>query len=232
MFQGSARVPGCSMPTVTDSQSARALRVLVYSDDAQTRAQVIGAIGTRPDPGIPPVSYIEVATAPMVFAQLDAGVVDAVIADGEATPAGGMGLAKQMKDELDPCPPVLVLLGRADEGGGTAGRACLGGDRRVEALVEPRSRRRQLAHRDLLVGLVDAEGDVGRGTHLERDTFGRQALQQPRVLGGAHADAEDVVQDAFIRALRGLRAGAPVPCRALRRRCRAGARARGATGGG
>lgn len=115
MFQGSARVPGCSMPTVTDSQSARALRVLVYSDDAQTRAQVIGAIGTRPDPDIPPVSYIEVATAPMVFAQLDAGVVDAVIADGEATPAGGMGLAKQMKDELDPCPPVLVLLGRADD---------------------------------------------------------------------------------------------------------------------
>ena len=44
---------------------------------------VIGAIGTRPDPDIPPVSYIEVATAPMVFAQLDAGVVDAVIADGD-----------------------------------------------------------------------------------------------------------------------------------------------------
>ncbi len=51
----------------------------------------------------------------MVFAQLDAGVIDAVIADGEATPAGGMGLAKQMKDELDPSPPVLVLLGRADD---------------------------------------------------------------------------------------------------------------------
>lgn len=100
---------------MTDATVSRALRVLVYSDDAATRAQVIGALGTRPDPAIPELSFIEVATAPMVFAQLDAGVVDAVIADGEATPSGGMGVAKQMKDELDPCPPTLVLLGRADD---------------------------------------------------------------------------------------------------------------------
>ena len=89
--------------------------MLVYSDDADTRAQVINALGTHPDPGLPELSFIEVATAPMVFSQLDAGVIDAVIADGEATPAGGMGIAKQMKDELDPCPPTMVLIGRADD---------------------------------------------------------------------------------------------------------------------
>ncbi|ASR01127.1 hypothetical protein [Gordonia rubripertincta] len=100
---------------MTHTQAARSLRVLVYSDDSETRAQVISALGTRPSQDIPELSFIEVATAPMVFAQLDAGVVDAVIADGEATPAGGMGIAKQMKDELDPSPPVLVLLGRADD---------------------------------------------------------------------------------------------------------------------
>ncbi|ATD69133.1 MULTISPECIES: hypothetical protein [Gordonia] len=100
---------------MTPTQAARSLRVLVYSDDCETRAQVIGALGTRPSQSIPELSFIEVATAPMVFAQLDAGVVDAVIADGEASPAGGMGIAKQMKDELDPSPPVLVLLGRADD---------------------------------------------------------------------------------------------------------------------
>ncbi|GAA12807.1 hypothetical protein [Gordonia alkanivorans] len=100
---------------MTHTQAARSLRVLVFSDDSETRAQVIGALGTRPSQGIPELSFIEVATAPMVFAQLDAGVVDAVIADGEASPAGGMGIAKQMKDELDPSPPVLVLLGRADD---------------------------------------------------------------------------------------------------------------------
>ncbi|AZZ80212.1 hypothetical protein C5O27_03130 [Gordonia alkanivorans] len=100
---------------MTHTQAARSLRVLVFSDDSETRAQVIGALGTRPSQDIPELSFIEVATAPMVFAQLDAGVVDAVIADGEASPAGGMGIAKQMKDELDPSPPVLVLLGRADD---------------------------------------------------------------------------------------------------------------------
>ncbi|GAB87455.1 hypothetical protein RVF83_07595 [Gordonia rubripertincta] len=100
---------------MTHTQAARSLRVLVYSDDSETRAQVISALGARPSQDIPELSFIEVATAPMVFAQLDAGVIDAVIADGEATPAGGMGIAKQMKDELDPSPPVLVLLGRADD---------------------------------------------------------------------------------------------------------------------
>ncbi|MEO9329108.1 hypothetical protein [Gordonia aurantiaca] len=100
---------------MTDTQAPRALRVLVYSNHPDTREQVIAALGSRPTSMLPELTFTEVATAPMLFSQLDAGVVDAVIADGEATPYGGMGVAKQMKDELDPCPPVLVLLGRADD---------------------------------------------------------------------------------------------------------------------
>ncbi|MGV9709612.1 hypothetical protein ACWDTI_02990 [Gordonia sp. NPDC003424] len=96
-------------------QPASALRVLVYSDHSDTRSQVISALGRRPDPELPELSFVEVATAPMVFAQLDAGVIDVVILDGEASPAGGMGVAKQMRDEIDPCPPILLLLGRADD---------------------------------------------------------------------------------------------------------------------
>jgi len=91
------------------------LRVLVYSSDSDTRAQVIGALGTRLDADGPELSYYEVATAPMLFTQLDSGSVDAAILDGEASPAGGLGIAKQMKDEYDPAPPTLVLLGRADD---------------------------------------------------------------------------------------------------------------------
>ncbi|MDL9938862.1 hypothetical protein QSJ18_19115 [Gordonia sp. ABSL1-1] len=100
---------------MTQDPQPHALRVLVYSDDAEIRKQVITALGTRPDPDLPVLSFLEVATAPMVFIQLDAGSVDVVIADGEATPTGGLGIAKQMKDELDPCPTTLVLLGRADD---------------------------------------------------------------------------------------------------------------------
>ena len=49
----------------------------------------------------------------MVISQMDAGGFDLVILDGEASPTGGMGIAKQLKDEIDDCPPILVLTGRA-----------------------------------------------------------------------------------------------------------------------
>lgn len=91
------------------------LRVLVYSDDNTVREAVVLALGTRPDPDLPELEFTEVATAPVVIERLDAGGVDLVILDGEATPAGGMGIAKQLKDEIDPCPPILVLIGRADD---------------------------------------------------------------------------------------------------------------------
>ncbi|MGH3957783.1 hypothetical protein [Mycobacterium sp.] len=91
------------------------LRILVYSDDANTRRQVMRALGKRIHPDLPEVSYVEVATEPMVIQQVDAGGIDLAILDGEATPAGGMGVAKQLKDEVAECPPVLVLTGRADD---------------------------------------------------------------------------------------------------------------------
>jgi DNA-binding response OmpR family regulator len=52
----------------------------------------------------------------MVFAQVDAQRFDLVILDGEATPAGGMGIARQLKDEIYQCPPILVLIGRPQDG--------------------------------------------------------------------------------------------------------------------
>jgi DNA-binding response OmpR family regulator len=91
------------------------LRILVYSDNANTRAQVRVALGKRIHPDLPDLSYLEVATAPVVIAQLDAGGIDLAILDGEASPAGGLGIAKQLKDEIDDCPPILVLTGRPDD---------------------------------------------------------------------------------------------------------------------
>ncbi|MFD7005497.1 MULTISPECIES: response regulator transcription factor [Rhodococcus] len=91
------------------------LRVLVYSDDANTRQKVVLALGTRPHPDLPELEYVEVATAPVVIRQMDAGGIDLAVLDGEAVPAGGMGIAKQLKDEIDDCPPILVLTGRPDD---------------------------------------------------------------------------------------------------------------------
>ncbi|TPW97601.1 response regulator transcription factor [Mycolicibacterium fortuitum] len=91
------------------------LRILVYSDNPRTREQVRLALGKRVHPELPELTYVEIATAPMVVTQMDAGGIDLAILDGEATPAGGMGVAKQLKDEVADCPPILVLTGRPDD---------------------------------------------------------------------------------------------------------------------
>ena len=38
-----------------------------------------------------------------------------MILDGEAAPAGGMGVCRQLKDEIFRCPPVLVVVGRPQD---------------------------------------------------------------------------------------------------------------------
>ena len=96
-------------------ESAAPLRVLVYSDDADTRQQVILALGKRPHPDLPEVEYVEVATEPVVIQQMDAGGIALAILDGEAVPAGGLGIARQLKDEIYRCPPLLVLTGRVQD---------------------------------------------------------------------------------------------------------------------
>ncbi|WP_418005540.1 hypothetical protein ACNO8X_12515 [Mycobacterium sp. PDNC021] len=92
-----------------------ALTILVYSDNPNTRDQVRTALGRRIHPDLPDLTYLDVATAPVVVSSVGAGGIDLAILDGEATPAGGMGLAKQLKDEVANCPPIVVLTGRADD---------------------------------------------------------------------------------------------------------------------
>ncbi|RKN42259.1 hypothetical protein [Streptomyces hoynatensis] len=90
----------------------RAATVLVYSDDANTREQVRLAAGRRPAADLPPVEYLECATLPAVLKTLEEGGVDLCVLDGEAVPVGGMGVCRQIKDEIFDCPPVLLLIGR------------------------------------------------------------------------------------------------------------------------
>ncbi|MEB3970993.1 response regulator transcription factor [Mycobacterium ulcerans] len=97
------------------ADSSEDLRILVYSDNVQTREQVVRALGKRLRPDLPALTYVEVATGPMVLRRMDEGGIDLAILDGEATPTGGMGIAKQLKDELDNCPPLVVLTGRPDD---------------------------------------------------------------------------------------------------------------------
>lgn len=91
------------------------MTILVYSDDRSTREKVRLSVGRRPAADLPRVDFYECATQPAVLKALDTGGIDVVVLDGEAAPSGGLGLARQIKDEVYRCPPVLVLIGRPQD---------------------------------------------------------------------------------------------------------------------
>jgi DNA-binding response OmpR family regulator len=99
----------------TERSDEARLRVLLYSDKVDTREAVMLAVGTRVAKDLPPIEWLQVATAAVVLSTVDAGGLDLVILDGEAGKFGGIGLCRQLKDEIFRCPPVLVLMGRPQD---------------------------------------------------------------------------------------------------------------------
>ena len=93
---------------------ARHVTLLVYSSAESVRAAVRTALGRHPAPDLD-VEVVEAATGEEVVTRCDVGDVDLAVLDGEAAPTGGLGLCRQLKDELDAPPPVLVILGRRDD---------------------------------------------------------------------------------------------------------------------
>lgn len=89
--------------------------VLVYSSSAEARDRVRIALGPRPSTELAPVRFVDAATGPDVVRLCDQGGIDLAILDGEAWPTGGIGLARQLRDELAFSPPTLLLLGRRDD---------------------------------------------------------------------------------------------------------------------
>ena len=98
------------------------LNVVVYSDDSTVRATIKAALGRRIAPDLAEHDVIEFATAPALRHYIDQLSVegrlraDLFILDGEAVPEGGMGVARQLKDEVFNCPPVMVIIGRKADG--------------------------------------------------------------------------------------------------------------------
>jgi len=95
--------------------ASETLTVLVYSDDATTRGAVRLALGVRPAVDLPALEYVECATEWAVMDRLRRGGIDLAVLDGEAVPAGGLGVCRTVKEEIFSAPPVLVLLGRPQD---------------------------------------------------------------------------------------------------------------------
>lgn len=86
--------------------------VLLYSDKAQVRELMRQAVGTRPAADLT-VQFVAAASYDECVRLVDNYQIDLLLLDGEAQPAGGMGVARQLRDELDECPPICVVIARA-----------------------------------------------------------------------------------------------------------------------
>lgn len=93
----------------------REVSVLLYSDDYTTRDAVRAAAGRRPARDVEIVRWHECATADAVISAADHDRFDIMVLDGEAAKVGGLGLARQLKNEIFNCPAIIVLTGRPQD---------------------------------------------------------------------------------------------------------------------
>jgi hypothetical protein len=106
------------MPPGTITICHMTLRIAVYSDDSATRSAIKSALGSKIASDLPEIEVLEFATGPALRLYMDQPGSDGklraelLILDGEATPEGGLGMARQFKDELFQCPPILVVIAR------------------------------------------------------------------------------------------------------------------------
>lgn len=91
------------------------VNILVYSDDAQTRREVVQAVGRKAAKDLPEITWKEVATPDMVMFDAKDTTYTLMILDGEAPKLGGLGLGKMVHDEVDPDIPFIVLIGRPQD---------------------------------------------------------------------------------------------------------------------
>ena len=106
--------------SMSSSETSK-IRVVIYSHDSAVRAAIISALGRKIAADLPAHEILEFATAPALRVFVDrpdlAGKfkADLFILDGEAVPEGGIGVARQLKDEVFNCPPVLLITGRKED---------------------------------------------------------------------------------------------------------------------
>jgi DNA-binding response OmpR family regulator len=86
--------------------------VLLYSDDPRVRDRMRLAIGTRPAADLE-VEFVDASTYAECIRLMDDYDIDLLVLDGEASPGGGLGIARQLRDEVTDCPPIAVVIARA-----------------------------------------------------------------------------------------------------------------------
>lgn len=95
--------------------TAQPMKILVFSHRPEVRETIVTAVGRRPAADIGRVVFVEVGTVSEVLMEMDSGDIDLAILDGEAQPTGGIGLSRQLKNEIVDCPPIVIAVRRKDD---------------------------------------------------------------------------------------------------------------------
>ncbi|MDR0365424.1 MAG: hypothetical protein LBH68_01135 [Bifidobacteriaceae bacterium] len=106
--------------TVPDSSAVQPLgsgaaKILLYSDNAAVRAEIKDCVGDTVGAASRPVQWTEVATYQMAMIKCQAETYDLIVMDNETGKLGGVGLVREMRNELDWQPVVLLVLARQQD---------------------------------------------------------------------------------------------------------------------
>lgn len=106
------------MPVTNSAQDYAAestIPVLVYSDNSDTRQNVINAIGRRPGKGMPLLEWTECATSDAVMTNLEKTEYKLLVLDGESAKVGGMAVARDITARFESPAPIIMLVARQQD---------------------------------------------------------------------------------------------------------------------
>ncbi|MCI5825381.1 MAG: two-component system response regulator [Arcanobacterium sp.] len=100
---------------MAENSEHAAVKVLVYSDNADFRKQVMFAAGKKLAADLPEIEYVEAATWQGADIKVQEQQFDLLILDAETPKLGGIGFGKKVRDEYSPEMPLLVIVARPQD---------------------------------------------------------------------------------------------------------------------
>lgn len=89
--------------------------VLLFSDDVDTRREIIEAVGLKASKDAPRITWHEAATAFGVEELVEKHDFALLVLDAEATKEGGMSIARELETTYEKLPPIVFLTARPQD---------------------------------------------------------------------------------------------------------------------
>lgn len=95
--------------------SPDAVEIMLFSNDKHLRQTIMDAAGISGAFDLPPIKWLEVATAKAAKLNFEENRFAALVLDAETTQEGGESLSRWLHDHNDKVPPVIMLVARPQD---------------------------------------------------------------------------------------------------------------------